>query len=100
VAAGDRAERMAGIVEESRRQLDGLRLDFAMEVQRWKADDRAEAEAKRAEAEEWRAFVAAGKAEDHAISEWCKAIEVLADAAMVVAGYHRPKRVWRRKRRG
>jgi hypothetical protein len=39
------------------------------------------------------------EAEDRAVSDWFEDVQVVADAAMVAAGFHDHKGQWRRKRR-
>jgi hypothetical protein len=38
-------------------------------------------------------------AEETAVSKWFDRVQVVADAAMIAAGYHKHKGQWRRKRR-
>ena len=58
--------------------------------------DREEREVKRAEE---RAERERAEAEDRAVAEWFDQVEVLAQAALVAAGYHQHKRgEWRKRR--
>jgi hypothetical protein len=59
-------------------------------------EDRAEREAerdqRRAEREEY-------ESEEKVVAEWFDDVQAVADAAMVAAGFHKPKGQWRRKRK-
>ena len=92
VAAGDRALKLAGIVEESRRDLLGLWLDGHAEIEFLEAEGRARDEAEKADRERM-------EAEERAISGWFDRVEDIARAALEAAGFHRHKRgEWRRRR--
>jgi hypothetical protein len=54
---------------------------------------------KAAEREELQAERKESDAEERAIAEWFDDVQSLADAAMVVAGFHKHRGQWRRKRR-
>lgn len=60
------------------------------------SEDRAERLADRIER---RAEREESAAEETAVAEWFDAVQTVADAAMVAAGYHKHKGQWRRKRK-
>jgi hypothetical protein len=53
-----------------------------------------------AEREEIREERQESDAEETAVSEWFDQVQAVADAAMIVAGFHNHKGHWRRKRHG
>jgi hypothetical protein len=59
------------------------------------AEERAEREAER---EERRAEREEAEAEERAVAAWFDGVQAVADAAMVVAGFHNHKGQWRRRR--
>ena len=60
--------------------------------------DAAQRQQAAAERAAWKAERQRMEAEDRAVAELFDRVQLLADAAMVAAGYHRHNRQWRRRR--
>ena len=55
---------------------------------------------KKTERQDWKAERDQADAEDRELAEWCDGVEAVAEAVMILAGYHRHHRgEWRKRRK-
>jgi hypothetical protein len=69
--------------------------EFAVTAARLETFEREDRERERSE---WRAEREADEADERVLIDCCERAEDLARAALYAAGFHRPKREWRRRR--